>query len=222
MLAVLIIVLSLINHYHTIDFGQFAHGFGLSLVRVVVAYMLSAIIALIVALVVTKNNYVESVFLPILDVAQSFPSFALLPLLVSFFGANSIAVIIILVIAMIWPIIFSLIGAIKIERTDLANAATIYHAVGVKRVVYFKLPSILPSFMTGSIVAWGQAWDVLVGAEIIAKVGGVGSLLGAISASAKTGILFFGILLYLMFIFVINQFVWLPLLKIASRYQNDA
>lgn len=217
----LIIVFAALSRYHAINYSKFYSGFALSLARVVISYVFATILAIILALIATKNHYFESILLPILDVAQSFPSLALLPLLVSFFGRNSVAVILILITVMVWPIAFSMIGFIKTQRQDLSEAATIYGAVGMKRLIHFTFPALVPALLTGSIVAWGEAWDSLVGAEIISAVRGVGTYLGAISAAGDVTILLLAIALYLLLIFILNELIWLPLLKYSTRYQAE-
>lgn len=216
-----IITLLIINQSHSINWTEFYKGFLISSYRVAIAYLISAVLALVLGLVATKNRSVEAVLLPILDVAQSFPTFAILPFLLHFFGSNSAAVISILVITIIWPIVFTIVGGIKTMREDLADAAYIYHARGAKKLLHFTLPALFPAFMTGSIVGWGEAWEALVGAEIIAQVSGVGSILGAIGSSNHAGLLLLGICMYLLLIFLINQAVWLPLLSLSARYQNE-
>lgn len=138
-------------------------------------------------------------------------------------GANSLSIITTIVFAtMIWPMIFSLVGAIKTEKLDLADAATIYGAKkGFKRLINYRLPSFLPAFLSGSIVAWGLGWDAIFGAEIIARVNGIGGYLGQLSYAGKAALLFLGIIIYLILIFVLNQLIWLPLLRLTTRYQND-
>src|SRR5207302_11446990 len=141
---------------------------------------------------------------------QSFPTFAVLPVLVFYFGHTSISVIEILIIAMVWPIMFSIISGIKEERRDQAEAAKVFGAKGWRHLFYYRLPMLRPFIMTGSIVSWGQCWDMIVGAEIIAKVTGAGRFLGSLGENGHTGLLALGILVYLLLIFVINHLVWLP------------
>jgi taurine transport system permease protein len=220
-LVVVISILFLFSQAHAINWGSFYSFFTVSLVRVVIAYFIAAVIAVILAFLATKNHFIETLLLPVLDVAQSFPSFALLPFLIVVFGKSSVAVIIILAINIIWPILFTLIGAIKTSREDLADAAMIFGANGWRRLIFFRLPSVLPAFVAGSIIGWGESWDVIVGAEIIAQVGGIGAFLGNISQNGNLSLLALAVSMYLLLIFILNQLIWIPLLNVSTRYQNE-
>lgn len=221
-LGVMIMILLIFSRTKGINWHQFYNFFFVSFVRIVIAYIIAAIVAIFLAFLTVRNKYVEGIMLPLLDVAQSFPSFALLPFLIVLFGANGIAVVIILAINIVWPILFTLIGAIKVGREDLNSAAAIFGAKGWKRLVYFRLPAVFPAFISGSIIGWGEAWDVVVGAEIIAQVGGVGAFLGKISESGNLVELSLAISVYLLLIFVLNQLIWIPLLNYSSRYQSES
>src|SRR5207253_8186363 len=100
----------------------------------------------------------------------------------------------------------------KEQRTDQYEAALIFGATGWRQFAYYRWPMLRPAVITGSIVSWGEAWDTIVGAEIIAGVVGAGHYLGALSSDNKGGLLALGIALYLLMIFAINQVIWLPLL----------
>lgn len=221
-LAVTTTVMAVIFRSTPLDASQLLNGFVASLARVTVAYALALIVAILLGIVSTTSSAAEDLFLPVLDVAQSFPSFALLPILVFYFGQSSLSVIVILVIAMVWPILFSIIGGIKEQRQDQSEAAQIFGAKGWRYLRYYRLPMLRPSLMTGSIVSWGEAWDVIVGAEIIAQVHGAGHYLGVLGRQGQTGLLLMGVLIYLILIFSINQLVWLPLLHRYTMYQSES
>ncbi len=197
-------------------------GFVSSLYRVVVAYLISLVLGLVLGLITVANPALENILLPIMDLAQSFPTFALLPILVFHFGSSDISVIIILVVAMLWPIVFNVISGVKEQRQDQAEAAQIFGAHGWRYFIYFRWPMLRPAVVTGSIISWGQAWDTIVGAEIIAGVAGAGHYLGSLGGQGQGGLLALAIALYLLLIFAINQVFWLPLLHYYTKYQVES
>lgn len=218
------IVLVFVTNMAKLDAGSLFGGFVASLIRVSVAYVISTVLALIIALVITSNRKVEALLLPLFDVLQSFPSFALFPILVAVLARQPEAVIIlVLVITMIWPILFTVIGGIKNRREDLEEAATIFGAVGPKRLTAFTMPSLLPSIITGSIVGWGEGWEFIIGAELLVHIHlGIGSYLGVLGEARQDSLLALGIFVLMLLLFGINKVIWLPLLRQATEYQSES
>lgn len=219
-LAVTAVIMAVLFTIFRVDLAVFLADFWQSLTRVSIAYILSLLLALTLTLATLHSTLSENLLLPILDVLQSFPSFALIPLLAVYFGRSNTSVVIVLTIAMIWPILFATISAFKNIKPDLSEAATIFGAVGWKRLRYFVLPAISPGIITGSIVAWGEAWDVIIGAEIILRTGGLGQYFSRFgeTASVKPLLAIAGLLLI---IYLINKLLWLPLLNQVTKYQNE-
>jgi NitT/TauT family transport system permease protein len=216
---IIILALSLRTH---IDPKLLFGGFLLSLYRVVWAYVISLVLGIILGLLTVSSPVAENLLLPVMDLAQSFPTFAILPILIHYFGSSDVNVIIILVIAMLWPIVFNVITAVKEQRSDQLEASQVFGATGWRHFLYFRWPMLRPAAVTGSIVSWGQAWDTIVGAEIIAGVVGAGHYLGQLGDRGQSGLLALAIALYLLMIFVINQIVWLPLLHYYAKYQAES
>jgi ABC-type anion transport system duplicated permease subunit len=75
--------------------------------------------------------------------------------------------------------------------------------------------------LTGSIIAWGEAWETIIAAEIIVQVPGVGTYL-AQNASTNPHILTVGVIALLVFLFVVNKFIWLRLLKRSTSYESTS
>src|SRR5690242_7485427 len=85
-LVILVVVLG----FSKLDANKFFLGFFESLIRVTISYLISVVLAVGLSICVMSSKKTEEVMLPILDVLQSFPSFALFPLLVIWFGRTSI------------------------------------------------------------------------------------------------------------------------------------
>ena len=188
--------------------------------RVSVAYVLSLVFALIVGIAVTRTPRIEAAALPILDVLQSFPNFALLPIAIAWFGAGSGAIIFILVITMVWPILFAVVAGTKTVRAELGEAAHIFGARGMKYLRAFLLPSLFPAVVSGSIVGWGEGWEAVVGTEIIAKSSGIGSEIVSATEAGDTRAVVILLTILMYVIFLINTWVWLQLLRRSVRFSE--
>ncbi|MEI6144492.1 MAG: ABC transporter permease subunit, partial [Candidatus Berkelbacteria bacterium] len=216
------LVVGFLFSFSSLDIKQVLGGFAVSLIRASIAYIIAAIIAIIIALSMTSSRWLEGLLLPVFDVLQSFPSFALFPVLVvALKNSPESIIILVLVITMVWPILFSIIGGIKNRRQDFEEAATIFGATGTKRLIHFVIPELMPSIITGSIVGWGEGWEYIIGAELLVKTNiGIGSYLGFLGQNQENVALAFGIIVLLMLLFVINKLLWLPLLTRATNYSS--
>lgn len=219
--TILLVILVLVLGFNTLDAQKFFAGFGQSFYRVTIAYFISITLAFALTLIATSSKFLENIAVPVLDALQSFPSFALAPLLIVWFGKTDLVVIIILIIEMVWPILFTLLSGQKQMREDLLEAAHAFGAKGLREFSQVYIPLLFPSIITGSIVAWGEAWETIIAAEIIVNVPGVGSYLSQSGQNLQSKVLIVGIVLLLTLLFVLNKYIWLPLLNLSTKYQSD-
>ncbi len=218
---ILLVMIMAVN-FSDLDPTSLFGGFCVSLARISIAYIIALILSCVLALVITSNEKVENAILPILDVLQSFPSFALFPIMIASIHSSELIIITVLTLAIIWPILFTIIGGVKNRREDLEEAATIFGASGYKRLIFFQLPELAPAIVTGSIVGWGEAWEFIIGAELLVKTNlGIGTYLGQLGNAQQNLLLAFGITILLILLFVINKIIWLPLLDKTTKYQSE-
>jgi NitT/TauT family transport system permease protein len=219
-LSLLLVALVLVVGFTVLDAQVFFFGFIQSLVRVSASYFISLVLAVVLVLISTASKKVEDILIPIFDVLQSFPSFALFPLLLVWFGKSSLVTILILVVSMIWPMLFTILTGKKEIDEEILEAAQIYQAKGISYYLSVFFPLLLPAIVTGSIIAWGEAWETIIAAEIIVDVPGVGTYL-AQSAQSTPRVLAVGIVALMTILFLMNKYVWLKQLKTSTQYESS-
>lgn len=221
-LVMLLLALIFLFRVSNLDILSFLFGFLLSLVKISFSYFFALLIASFFTFLVLVNKNSEKIFLPMLDALQSFPSFAFLPLLVALLGKSLISVLIVLTIEMVWPILFSLLASYKGIRQDLFEAATIFGARGPRRLFAFTIPALKPGIVTGSIVAWGEAWETVIGAEIILKSRGLGEYFSTLGGgSGSIDLMIVAVVGLMILLFILNKLLWLPILERVTRYQTE-
>ena len=197
---------------------KLAEALSLSLFRLVIAYFISLIIAVIIAVSISSNKIGDSL-IPVFDLLQNLPSFALIPIFVLWLGYTNIMTIVFAATSILWPILFYMLHALKTVARDEEDAAKIFGAKGLKKILFFSLPVAFPSIVTGSIVGFSIGWEAIIGVEIIGLSSGIGPFLNVSSGTVgydKTLIL--GISALLLVVFLINRLVWMPLLKKSQLY----
>ena len=181
-----------------------------SMIRMLVAYVIAAALGWVCAILFYRGRR-AMIALPVFDVLQSLPTFAILPLAVTFWGKNNLTVITFLILAIIWPVFFSVISSLKLIRRDWEEAAEISGLRGWRYVWYFLLPISFNGLITGSIIGLGDGWEALIATEIIVGLqAGLGQFYQTFSANPT--ITAVGVLAFLLVIFSINKLIWLPLL----------
>ena len=203
--------------------------------RLAIAFVCAVICALPLAIFVTSSPRTESVFLPVFDILQSVPVLALFPVIIMFFVKDfeslNGAAIFILFLSMLWNIVFTLVGGLKIIPQDIVSAARIF---GIKGFSYYRnviLPAIVPQLVTGSILAIAQGWNLTIVAEVLhtyipggtsaQDLFGVGSILVDASANAQTEVFIQAVLVMVVIIGLFNFFVWQKLLHFAQRFRFE-
>jgi ABC-type nitrate/sulfonate/bicarbonate transport system permease component len=214
-LVVILATISFVILYTSNDAGKLLSSLTLSLSRLILAYLLSLVIATVVAVFVS-NSKVGDFLIPVFDLMQNLPSFALIPIFVLWFGYSDWMIIIFAATSILWPILFYMMHALKTVRRDLEDAVKIFGAVGWKKIWFFSLPVAFPSAVTGSIVGFSIGWEAVIGIEIIGLSTGIGPFLN--SNVAGNNNLLLGISALLVVVFLINRLIWMPLLRKSQLY----
>ena len=200
-----------------LDMRTLLLSLAISFYRLLVGYLISLVLGVTIALVLGMSKWGEH-FVPILDVMQNVPSFALIPIFVLAFGYTDTMAILFIATAVIWPILFYCLSAIRTARADWDEAAKIFGAKGWKRVWYYLLPVSSPAIITGSIVGLSIGWEAVIGLEIIGLSSGIGIVLTQATTAHNNAMLLAGIGLLLALVFVLNRLLWSPLLKHTHYY----
>lgn len=190
-----------------------------SLGRIVAAYLIAAFLGWSLAILFYRGRR-GAIVLPLFDVLQSIPTFAALPLAILVLGPTNATVILFLVLAIIWPIFFSVVSSLKLIRQDWQDAAHIANLRGWNYVRLFLWPASFSGLITGTVVGLGEGWEALVATEIIVRVRtGLGTFFSAHAGSYQLTLL--AMLGMLLVIFAINKLIWLPLLAYSHHQLED-
>lgn len=208
-----------------------------TLMRMVAAYALVILFSVPYGIIAGMYRRPRQVMLPLLDILQSVPVLGYLPAAVFLFTSvipsfpgfelgYEIAAVFLIFTGMAWSVAFSVMSAVRNIPNDLREAS---NAFGIRGWLYLRrlvMPCIVPSFITGSILAWGGGWYFLVAAELITygatphSLPGIGSYLGnSIFKFGNVPASLFGLIVFIAVIFTINRTVWKPLSSYARKFR---
>ncbi|HEV8594458.1 MAG TPA: ABC transporter permease subunit [Thermoplasmata archaeon] len=208
-----------------------------SFLRLLLAYLLAIAWTLPLAAYLGRHPRAARAATPLLEVFASLPATALLPVIVGFALALSsgagigaeLAAVLIALFSMQWYLLFNLLGGVRGIPAELIEAA---RAFGLKGRTYWRrllLPALVPSFLTGSVTAWGAGWNALIVSEYfryhgrLYAVPGLGSLMDRATFELQSGeLLLFSIFAMIAIVLLMNKALWRPLTRRAAiRYRFE-
>ena len=150
---------------------------GVTLYRVFAGYLIGAIPAIAIGLVMAMFKPVRIFFDPLIAALFPIPKVALMPLLLLAFGFGDASKIALVATAVFFPVIVNTYaGAANIDRIywDVARNYGASSYVLFTRVVFF---GALPMIFAGLKIALAVSFVVLVAAEFVASKSGLGYLI---------------------------------------------
>jgi NitT/TauT family transport system permease protein len=214
--------------------GVLLSALALSVLRLLLAYVLSLLIGVPLALLAERSRRFESFLLPIYDVLESIPVLAFFPVIILFFVRSDFlegAAIFMLFFSMIWSIVFNTIGGLKVIPKDVKAVGTVFGLSKLDTFTKITLPALFPPIVTGSILSLAAGWNIVIVAEALQAYApqsahahdlfGIGSILVQSATAGDNDALFAAMTLLVVFIAGVNLLVWQPLLSRAERYKFD-
>lgn len=145
-----------------------------SLSRVMVGYLLAAVLGIVLGLTMGWYPYVRAIFKPIFDLLRPIAPLAWIPLSILWLGIEENSKYFLIFIASFVPFTLnSYSGAMKTDK-QLIGAARMLGST--ERQLFFKIvaPSAVPSIFSGAQVALSNAWMTMLAAEMIRSSYGIG------------------------------------------------
>lgn len=156
-----------------------------SLITVASGFILAAIIAIPLGIVIGLNKTVNAAVNPIIQIFKPVSPLAWLPLVTMVVSAvyvsddpllakSFVTSMITVTLCCLWPMVINTsVGVASIE-SDLLNVSRVLRLKPLTHVRKIVLPSSIPMIFTGMRLSLGIAWMVLIAAEMLAQSPGLG------------------------------------------------
>ncbi|MBB5391002.1 MULTISPECIES: ABC transporter permease subunit [unclassified Herbaspirillum] len=166
-----------------------------SLWRVFGAFLLAAVTAVPVGLLMGSSRVARGIVDPLLEFYRPLPPLAYLPLIVIWFGIDETAKLLLIYLACFAPIAVSTRAGVAGVPGEQLHAALSMGASRWQLLRHVILPAALPDILTGLRIAIGFGWTTLVAAEMVAATAGLGQLVLNASNFLRTDVVVMGIVL---------------------------
>ena len=154
--------------------STFMSHVALSCRRIFIGFMLAAVVAVPLGLVMGRFRLVREFVFPIAEVLRPIPAIAWVPMSIMLWPSNEESIIFITYLGSFFPILLNTLHGMAMVDPVLVRAAQCLGAreASIFREVYF--PATLPYVFTGLTVGMGVAWVSLIAAEMISGQFGIG------------------------------------------------
>jgi NitT/TauT family transport system permease protein len=146
----------------------------LSCRRIFFGFMIAAVIAVPLGLVMGRFRLVREFVFPVAEVLRPIPAIAWVPMSIMLWPTNEESIVFITFLGSFFPILLNTLHGMAMVDPVLVRAAQCLGAreASIFREVYF--PATLPYVFTGLTVGMGVAWVSLIAAEMISGQFGIG------------------------------------------------
>jgi NitT/TauT family transport system permease protein len=204
---------------------------GLSLGRMMGAYLLSIIFSLVFGYLAARSRAAEKVLIPLLDVLQSMPILSFLPVALLSFSAIlptpwalELSSIVLIFTSQAWNIAFAWYQSLTTIPRNLVQVSTIFHFNSWLRFKTLEIPFASISLIWNSMASWAGGWFFLMAAEIFSvgdrnfRLPGLGAYLQEAANRGNLESIAWGLGVLILTIVTLDQLVWRPLLAWSERF----
>lgn len=168
---------------------------GWSLLRVVVGFLLGAIVGIPLGYAMGLSDWFRGWFDPIVEFMRPVPPLALIPLVIIWAGIGEAGKMILLFLASLWIMTIAARAGVSGVKITKVHAAYSLGASKWQIMRHVIAPNSLPEIFTGARVAMGVCWGTVVAAELVAAEKGAGMMIMVASRFQLTDIVLMGIIL---------------------------
>jgi NitT/TauT family transport system permease protein len=165
-----------------------------SVYRVMVGFVVAAIIGVPIGLIIGTFKVAEAVTEPVVGFIRYMPASAFIPLFILWLGIGDIEKIAIIFVGSFFQLVLMVAVVAKNVHKDMLETA---YTLGAKRFQVIRkvlLPASLPGIVDTLRIIVGWAWTYIIVAELVASASGIGYMIISSQRMLRTGNIIFGIL----------------------------
>ena len=145
--------------------------------RIFSGFVLAMILAIPLGILIGASQTLDRLTHPVITFARSVATLSLLPLVIVWFGTGELSKTLLIAYGCLWVMLSNVIAGVKYVDPTLIRAARTMDTPGSEIFIRVVLPAALPRIFAGARTALGVGFMVIVGAEMIGTIEGLGALI---------------------------------------------
>ena len=172
----------------------FAFDIGMTVWRVLGGFIIAALLAVPLGVMMGAYKSIEAFFEPFVSFARYLPASAFIPLLILWAGIGEAQKLAVIFIGSFFQLVLMIAVAVGNTRRDMVEAAYTLGAADRSVVTRVLLPSSAPEIAEILRMVLGWAWTYVIVAELIGASSGIGHMITDSQALLATDQIIFGII----------------------------
>jgi NitT/TauT family transport system permease protein len=186
--------LTMVKSGWTLMADGFAMDIGMTVWRVLGGFVIAAVIAVPLGVLMGAYKPIEAFFEPFVSFARYLPASAFIPLLILWAGIGEAQKLSVIFIGSFFQLVLMIAVSVGNTRRDLVEAAYTLGAGDRGIVTRVLLPSSAPEIAEQLRMVLGWAWTYVIVAELIGASSGIGHMITDSQALLATDQIIFGII----------------------------
>jgi ABC-type nitrate/sulfonate/bicarbonate transport system permease component len=175
--------------------GELVLALSESISLLIVGLLISTVIGFVLGALVARSRTAYWMLNPYFSALFATPTIALVPLVLVWFGFGFPGRVIVVVLAAVVPIMFSVASGLRDDPKDLVDVARAFGVKGELPLLWrVRIRAALPVLLAGLRLAAGRAVVGMAVAETYLRLGGIGGLIKSYGAVFQTDYVFASIL----------------------------
>lgn len=173
---------------------NFTHDIAITIIRVLSGFILSAVIAVPLGILIGTYKPFEALIEPLMSFIRYLPASAFIPLFILWIGVNEVQKIAVIFMGSFFQLILMVAVATKSVQKDMIDVS--YTLGTSKTAVLWRviLPASMPSIVDSLRLILGWAWTYVIVAELVGASSGIGYMIIQSQRMLSTSNIFVGIL----------------------------
>ncbi|SFE89110.1 ABC transporter permease [Roseivivax sediminis] len=175
--------------------GELITAMAESIWLLIVGLIVSTILGFVLGALVARSRTAYWMLNPYFSALFATPTIALVPLVLVWFGFGFPGRVIVVVLAAVVPIMFSVASGLRDDPKDLVDVARSFGVTGELQLLYrVRVRAALPVLLAGLRLAAGRGVVGMAVAETYLRLGGIGGLIKSYGSMFQTDYVFASIL----------------------------
>ncbi|HAA90518.1 MAG: Binding-protein-dependent transport systems inner membrane component [Thermoanaerobacterales bacterium 50_218] len=192
-----------------------------SVYRVTVGFLLAAVTAVPLGLVLGRSRIVEAITQPFIEFVRYLPVVALVPLTILYLGIGDIQKVAVIFLGTFFQLVLMIADVSASVPRDFIRASATLGANTYQVYRYVIIPCSLPGIMDNLRITIGWAWTYLVVAELVAANSGLGFMILRSQRFLQTDRIFAGLLI-IGLLGVLTDWLFRKLTKLVVPWSEKA